>query len=82
MVMTTEKDEAHYHEMIAHPAMFSHGNVKNVLVIGGGDGGTVREVLKHKSVEKVTMVEIDEVVIKACKQFLPTIASEFDNPKL
>jgi len=82
MVMTTEKDEAHYHEMIAHPAMFSHGNVKNVLVIGGGDGGTVREVLKHKSVEKVTMVEIDEVVIKACKKFLPTIASEFDNSKL
>ena len=82
MVMTTEKDESHYHEMIAHPAMFSHGQVKNVLVIGGGDGGTVREVLKHENVEKVTMVEIDEVVIKACKEFLPTIASEFDNPKL
>jgi len=82
MVMTTEKDESHYHEMIAHPAMFSHGNVKKVLVIGGGDGGTVREVLKHEGVEKVIMVEIDEVVIKACKEFLPTIASEFDNPKL
>ncbi len=82
MVMTTEKDEFHYHEMISHPAMFTHGNAKNVLVIGGGDGGTVREILRHEGVEKVTMVEIDGEVIKACKEFLPTIASAFDNPKL
>lgn len=82
MVMTTQKDEFHYHEMIAHPAMFTHGNVKNVLVIGGGDGGTVREILRHEGVEKVTMVEIDGEVIKACKEFLPEIAAAFDNPKL
>jgi len=82
MVMTTEKDEFHYHEMISHPAMFTHGNAKNILVIGGGDGGTVREVLRHEGVEKVTMVEIDEEVIKSCKEFLPTIAAAFDNPKL
>ncbi len=82
MVMTTEKDEFHYHEMISHPAMFTHGNAKNILVIGGGDGGTVREVLRHEGVEKVTMVEIDEEVIKSCKEFLPTIAVAFDNPKL
>lgn len=82
MVMTTQNDEFHYHEMIAHPAMFTHGNVKNVLVIGGGDGGTVREILRHEGVEKVTMVEIDGEVIKACKEFLPEIAAAFDNPKL
>ncbi|MEX1190331.1 MAG: polyamine aminopropyltransferase [Brumimicrobium sp.] len=82
MFMTTENDEFHYHEMIAHPAMFAHKNVKNVLVIGGGDGGTIREVLRHDSVEKVTMVEIDGEVIEACKKHLPSIAAEFDNPKL
>jgi spermidine synthase len=82
MVMTTEKDEFHYHEMISHPAMFTHGNAKKILVIGGGDGGTVREVLRHEGVQKVTMVEIDEEVIKSCKEFLPTIAAAFDNPKL
>lgn len=82
MVMTTEKDEFHYHEMISHPAMFTHGNVKNVLVIGGGDGGTVREILRHEGVEKVTMVEIDGEVIEACKKHLPNIAASFDDPKL
>ncbi|MFM7662464.1 MAG: polyamine aminopropyltransferase [Bacteroidota bacterium] len=82
MVMTTEKDEFHYHEMISHPAMFTLGSAKNILVIGGGDGGTVREILRHECVEKVTMVEIDEEVIMACKQFLPNIAISFDHPKL
>lgn len=82
MVMTTEKDEFHYHEMISHPAMFTHGNIKNILVIGGGDGGTIRELLKHESVEKVTMVEIDGTVIEACKEHLPQIAAAFDNSKL
>ncbi|HNR85736.1 MAG TPA: polyamine aminopropyltransferase, partial [Taishania sp.] len=82
MVMTTINDEFHYHEMISHPAMFTHGNAKNVLVIGGGDGGTVREILRHEGVEKVTMVEIDGEVIKACKEHLPQIAASFDHPKL
>lgn len=82
MVMCTERDEAHYHEMITHPTMLTHKNVKNVLVIGGGDGGTIREVLKHQGVQEVTMVEIDEEVINACKEHLPTISSEFNNPKL
>jgi spermidine synthase len=82
MFMTTENDEFHYHEMISHPAMFTHGNAKNILVIGGGDGGTVREFLRHDGVEKVTMVEIDGEVIKACKEHLPTIAASFDDPKL
>ena len=82
MVMTTEKDEFHYHEMISHPALFTIGSAKNILVIGGGDGGTVREVLRHPSVEKVTMVEIDGAVIDACKEHLPAIAASFDHPKL
>lgn len=82
MVMTTEKDEFHYHEMISHPALFTHGNAKNILVIGGGDGGTIREILRHEGVEKVTMVEIDGEVIEACKIHLPKIAAAFDNPKL
>lgn len=82
MVMTTINDEFHYHEMISHPSMLTHGNAKNILVIGGGDGGTIREILRHDSVEKVTMVEIDGEVIKACKEHLPQIASAFDDPKL
>jgi spermidine synthase len=68
--------------MISHPAMFTIGNAKNILVIGGGDGGTIREILRHESVEKVTMVEIDGEVITACKEFLPNIANSFDHPKL
>ena len=82
MVMTTEKDEYHYHEMISHIALTTHHNPKNILVIGGGDGGTVREILRHKNVEKVTMVEIDNEVIQACKKHLPNIACELNNSKL
>jgi len=82
MVMTTEKDEYVYHEMISHIPLILDENIKNVLVIGGGDGGTVREILKHKQVEKVTMVEIDEEVINASKEFLPSLSTAFDNPKL
>lgn len=82
MFMTTENDEFHYHEMIAHPAIFAHGEVKKVLVIGGGDGGTVREVLRHEEVEEVTMVEIDGEVIEACKKHLPSIAASFDDERL
>ncbi len=82
LMMTTEGDEFHYHEMIAHIPMMHHKNPKSVLVIGGGDGGTVREVLKHKTVERVVLCEIDGMVIDACKKFLPTISCELDNPKV
>lgn len=82
MFMCTEKDEYHYHEMIIHPAILSHGKAKEILVIGGGDGGAVREIFKHKEVEHVDMVEIDEAVIEASKLYLPTLSASFDHPKL
>jgi spermidine synthase len=82
LMMTTEKDEFFYHEMISHVPMISHPDPKSVLVVGGGDGGTVREVLKHPSVEKVVLCEIDGLVIDSCKQFLPSIAGKLDDPRV
>ena len=82
LMMTTEGDEYHYHEMIAHIPMMQHPCPKSVLVIGGGDGGTIREVMKHKTVEKAVLCEIDGMVIEACKKYLPTISCELDNPKV
>jgi spermidine synthase len=69
--MTSVGDEFHYHEMIVHPALTTAPNIRRVLVIGGGDGGTVREVLRYREVEQVTLCEIDGLVIEACKQHLP-----------
>lgn len=80
--MISDRDEAIYHEMIAHVPLMVHPHPKNVLIIGGGDGGTAREVLRHPSIEKCTMVEIDEVVVEACKEFFPQVASSFSHPKL
>ncbi len=82
MVMCTQKDEYVYHEMITHVPMFSHTNAKRALVIGGGDGGTVRELLRHEQLEEVTLVEIDGLVIEACKLHLPETAVSFGNPRL
>jgi spermidine synthase len=82
MVMCTEADEASYHESIVHVPMQVNPQVKDVLVIGAGDGGTIRELVRYESIEKITMVEIDEVVIRASKQFFPTISSAFGHPKL
>ena len=82
LMMTTEGDEYHYHEMIAHIPMMHHKNPESVLVIGGGDGGTVREVLKHKTVKKIVLAEIDGMVIDACKEFLPTISCGLSDPRV
>ncbi|WP_227936986.1 polyamine aminopropyltransferase [Alkalihalobacillus deserti] len=82
MVMTTEIDEFVYHEMVAHVPLFTHPNPKNVLVVGGGDGGVIREVLKHPSVEKATLVEIDGKVIEYSKKYLPTIAGALDDARV
>jgi len=81
IVQTTIKDEFVYHEMITHIPLFTHPNPKKVLVVGGGDGGAIREILKHPSVEKAVLCEIDEVVINECKKFLPEISCELENPR-
>lgn len=80
--MTSEAEEHYYHEMLVHPALVSAPQVANVLVIGGGDGGTVREVLRHPEVARCTMVEIDPLVVEASKRFLPTIGTAWDDPRL
>src|SRR6056297_710754 len=81
MVMLSEKDEFVYHEMISHTAMFTHPNPERILIIGGGDGGTAREVMKHSSVKHVDMVEIDKAVVEASKLHFPGVG-DFENPKL
>lgn len=84
-MMTTERDEFVYHEMLAHvPMMAARRNtvVRNVLIIGGGDGGLAREVLRHDTVERVDMVEIDGMVVDVSRKFLPSIGSAFDDPRL
>ncbi|MFC7062292.1 spermidine synthase [Halobacillus seohaensis] len=82
MVMTTEKDEFVYHEMLAHVPLFTHPSPKKVLVVGGGDGGVIREVLKHESVEKAVLVEIDGKVIEYSKQYLPAISGALEDPRV
>lgn len=74
-IVCAEEDEYVYHEMIAHVPAFAHTNPSKVLVIGGGDGGTVRELVRHEHIEKIDLVEIDEHVIKAAQQFLPELAN-------
>ena len=74
-MMLTEKDEFIYHEMIVHVPMCVYPEAKRILVIGGGDGGTVRELLRYKSVERIDLVEIDEMVVEACREHLPQTAA-------
>ena len=80
-IMITEKDEFVYHEMLGHVPLFTHPDPKQVLVIGGGDGGTVREVLKHPQVERTTLVEIDEMVVQKCQEYFPDVAGQLSNPR-
>ena len=77
----TDRDECGYHEMIAHPAMFAHPNPKRVLIIGGGDGGTLREVLRHPEVEEAVLVDIDGEVIRCARQYFAYMAAAMDHPK-
>lgn len=80
--MTSEKDEFFYHENIVHPAMVAHSAPRRVLVIGGGDGGACEEVLKHPSVEKVVLAELDQAVVDVSKEHLPSIhRNVFDDPR-
>lgn len=81
-MMLTEKDEFIYHEMIVHVPMAVHPNVKNVLVIGAGDGGVIRELTRYESIEKIDMVEIDELVVEVCKKYLPLTACSLDDKRV
>lgn len=80
--MTSEYDEFLYHEMLVHPAMTTAPSIERVLVIGGGDGGTVREVLRHPEVKQCVMIELDELVVEAAKAYLPGIGTAWEDPRL
>ncbi|RKP35652.1 putative spermidine synthase [Dimargaris cristalligena] len=82
VIQATERDEFSYQEMITHLPMNSHPEPKKVLVIGGGDGGVLREVVKHSCVEEVTLCEIDEAVPRVSKKYLPSMAVGFQHPKV
>lgn len=81
-MMLTEKDEFIYHEMITHVPMAVHPNPKNILVIGAGDGGVIRELTRYPSVESIDLVEIDELVVEVSKKYLPTTACCFGDPRV
>jgi len=82
VIMLTEFDEAHYHEMIAHVALITHPCPADVLVIGGGDGGTLREVLRHSEVRHARLCEIDPMVPEVCRRHFPALARSFDDPRV
>jgi len=79
--MVTEYDEFIYHEMISHVPMAVNPNIKKVLVIGAGDGGTVREIAKYNSILQIDVVEIDKEVVSLSKKYLPKTAIGFDDPR-
>ena len=83
VVQTAEKDEFIYHEMLTHVPLLAHGNAKSVLIIGGGDGGMLREVTRHASIERIMQVEIDQAVIDMCQTYLPNhSAGAYDDPRV
>lgn len=82
LVMVTEKDEFIYHEMITHVAMSVNPETRSVLVIGGGDGGTVREVSRYDTIEKIDMVEIDKTVVDAAMEHLPVTSCKLEDPRV
>jgi spermidine synthase len=81
-LMVTEKDEFIYHDMITHIPMATNPNIKKVLVIGAGDGGTIRELIRYKTIEHIDMVEIDEEVVKACKEYLPSLSEGLSDERV
>lgn len=81
-IMITEKDEFIYHDMIVHVPMAVNPDIKRVLVIGAGDGGSIRELCRYATIEHIDMVEIDEDVVEVCKQYFPTTASSFGDPRV
>ena len=81
MVMLTELDEFVYHELLTHIALLAHPAPRQVLVVGGGDGGCVREALKHPLVERVVQCEIDAEVTRVCQEFIPSVAGQLSDPR-
>ena len=81
-LMLTEKDEFIYHEMITHVPMAVHPSAKNVLIIGGGDGGAVRELCQYETVEHIDLVEIDKQVVEVCREYFPTVAGRLSDPRV
>lgn len=81
-MMLTEKDEFIYHEMITHVPLAVHPNVRDVLVIGAGDGGVARELARYDFIRRIDLVEIDEQVVEVCKNYLPQTACGFDDPRV
>ena len=79
--MVTSRDNFLYHEMMSHPALFSHPAPKNVVIIGGGDCGTLREVLRHLGVEKATQIDIDEMVTRMSEKYFPELCESNDDPR-
>lgn len=82
LMMVTEKDEFIYHDMIVHVAMATNPAIKRVLVIGAGDGGTVRELTRYNTIEQIDMVEIDQMVVDVCKEYFPSTAAKLDDPRV
>lgn len=82
LMMVNEKDEFVYHDMITHIPMATNPDIKKVLVIGGGDGGTVRELTRYKNIEQIDMVEIDEMVVRACQKYLPITAEKLEDSRV
>lgn len=82
LMMVTEKDEFIYHDMIVHTPMATNPTIRDVLVIGAGDGGTVRELTRYESVERIDMVEIDKLVVDVCREHLPQTACKLDDPRV
>ncbi len=82
MVMLTELDEFVYHDLLTHVPLCVHANPREVLVVGGGDGGTVREVLAHDGIERVVLCEIDERVTRVCQDHIPSVAAALADPRV
>ncbi|RYD02880.1 hypothetical protein N752_22980 [Desulforamulus aquiferis] len=81
VVQTSTRFEFIYHEMIAHVPLMIHPAPKKVLIIGGGDGGVAREVIKHPTVEQIDLIEIDERVIRVCQEWMPDLSSVLSSKK-
>ncbi len=81
-LMVTEKDEFIYHDMIVHVPMATNQNIKKVLVIGAGDGGTVRELTRYERIEQIDMVEIDPMVVEVCRKYLPQTACKLEDVRV